>query len=239
LKKKVIQPFHFKEFSVQQEKCSMKVGTDGVLLGAWVDLENCKTALDVGTGSGLIALMITQRNSLLHTIAIDIDKNSFEQAYENFEMVSWKKRLFAQHSSLQNLNLSHKMDLIISNPPFFSKSLKSEKHQKNIARHDDNLTFEEIVFFSHQNLSDVGKLVVIYPIENETDCNKMANAAGLFLTKCCYVKPLPDKPAKRIMLEYTFQKKEIIISELIVEVGQRHQYSDDYKRLTKEFYIGF
>jgi tRNA1Val (adenine37-N6)-methyltransferase len=239
LNKKIIQPFQFKEFSVQQEKCSMKVGTDGVLLGAWVDLENCKHALDIGTGSGLIALMIAQRNMTLDAIAIDIDKKSFEQATENFKATNWSERLRAVNASLQNFISPIKFDLIVSNPPFFNKSLKSETEQKNLARHVDTLSFNKIANFAKDNLSQGGKLAVIYPAEEENKCNNVANKFNFFISRVCYVKPLPNKIPKRVLLEYTFENKPPIITELIIELGQRHEYSNEYKELTKEFYLGF
>ena len=236
---KIIQPFQFKKFIVHQDKCSMKVGTDGVLLGAWADVKNCNSILDIGTGSGLIALMIAQRNFNLNIVAIDIDKDSSLQAAENFASSPWKTRLISIHTSLQNYHCLSKIDLIVSNPPFFEKSLKSEKVQKNLARHNDGLTFEDIAIFAKNNLSEFGKLAVIYPASIENECNAVAKTAGLFLARKCNVKPLPDKSPKRVLLEYVLFKCETITTELVIEMGQRHEYSSAYKELTKEFYLGF
>ena len=138
--------FQFKQFAIQQDKTSMKVGTDGVLLGAWTNIENAKTILDIGAGTGLISLMIAQRSEKL-VYALEIEENAYNQALENFKNSKWHNSLFLTHSSLQNYKTSLKFDIIVSNPPFFNNSYKIQDSNRNLARHTDSLSFKELLSF--------------------------------------------------------------------------------------------
>lgn len=232
--------FQFKQFTVEQKYASMKVGTDGVLLGAWAQVENTNTILDIGTGTGLIALMIAQRNPAAKITAIEVDQDACLDTIANFENSRWKSNLKLVCEDLKNYQPTDEFDLIVSNPPFFKNSLHSPGNKRNKARHDVHLTPEYIFSFSSEFLSSKGNICVIYPADRLEELNLNAEAAGLHLNSCCFVKPTPAKEAHRVLLQYNRQSVDsVYYSELIIEDSGRHKYSANYKELTKEFYLAF
>lgn len=233
-----MKEFKFKEFNVKQDLCAMKVGTDGVLLGAWSSVPDGKV-LDIGSGTGLIALMIAQRNlnSLIDTI--DVNLEAYNQTKGNVNDSKWKSRINVFHTSVQDFSSSHKYDLIISNPPFFSNSYKSNIDAKNIARHTDSLPFCDLVCKVSELLKEDGLFSVVLPTSESTDFINQCLKKELFINKICTVKPNPSKPAKRVLMEFSFTEKTIVNSEITIETEKRHDYTNEYRNLTKDFYLKF
>ncbi|MCF6348724.1 MAG: methyltransferase [Flavobacteriaceae bacterium] len=242
------KPFSFKQFTIHQDKCAMKVGTDGVLLGAWTSIKNNPNSiLDIGTGTGLIALQLAQQSDALTIDAIEIDDNAFEQAIENFENSNWGDRLFCYHASLQEFTqeIDEQYDLIVSNPPFYTPTLSSTslpKGEKAIskarkkARFYDSLPFESLIYSVSKLLSKNGIFSVIIPFKEEEKFITVAKKYLLFPNRICRVKGNLHSEIKRSLLEFSFRKNEIKIENLIIEI-ERHHYTKEYIALVKGFYL--
>ena len=230
--------FRFKQFTVFQDCCAMKVGTDGVLLGAWAEAYKRNNVLDVGTGTGLIALMIAQRNTNATIDAIDIDEGCVMQAKRNVFESPFSNRVDVQKSSFQDFAArnDNKYDLIVSNPPYFHNSLKSPNLHRNYARHTDSLSFYEIISDGVSLLTESGSISLILPYEFKTSVLMHAKTVGLFAKRITNVFPLPHKPAKRFLIEFGMSDTECVEDNLIVELSQ-HKYTDEYNALTNEFYL--
>ena len=231
--------FRFKQFTIQQEKAAMKVGTDGILLGAWADVSACKRILDVGTGTGLIALMLAQRSEAIVT-AIEIEKNATEQARENVSNSSWSSRVIVDHISFQEFEEKSNgfFDLIVSNPPFFRNSLKANGEERTLARHNDSLSFEELISGSYKMLSSVGKLAVILPFEAKEDFMNSAAVENLFLVRQTIIHPEESKKANRVLLELS-KKKTVPQENRLVIYSDQKVYSNSFTELTRNFYLHF
>ena len=234
--------FKFKEFSIHQDKTAMKIGTDAVLLGAWVFLENeIDSILDVGSGTGIIALMLAQRSFALTIDAVEIDNDAYEETVTNFENSNWGDRLYCYHSSFQNFAEEiaeeyETYDLIISNPPFYTDEFESENDARNKARFTSSLSFNELLKGVSKILSKKGKFAVIIPFKEEQGFVELAKENNLFLNRVCHVKGNPSSAFKRSLLEFSFEDKKLKKENLTIEI-KRHQYTDEYINLTKDFYL--
>ncbi|MCB0446288.1 MAG: methyltransferase [Gelidibacter sp.] len=232
-------PFKFKEFSINQDQCAMKIGTDSVLLGAWTSLEKRPfSILDIGSGTGVLALMLAQRSHAELIDAIEIDDNAYEQCVENFEQSPWSDRLFCYHASLEEFadEIEDKYDLIISNPPFYSEDYKSENNQRDLARFVDAMPFDHLLESVSKLLAEDGVFSVIIPFKEETSFIVLASQMNLFVNKKLHLKGTPTSDIKRSLLEFSFHESDIKTNELIIETA-RHQYTQDYINLTKDFYL--
>ena len=230
--------FKFKKFTVFHDKCAMKVGTDGVLLGAWVDTSNAQSMLDVGTGTGLIALMLAQRSEdKLIIDAIDIDKNAIIQTKENIENSPFDK-IHCFHCSLQQYAsiCNKKYDLIVSNPPYFSNSLLSPNQQRTTARHTESLAIEEFFMIIPKLLSQTGRVAIVFPYTEKEKLIRLAEAEKLYLIRTTIVYPTPKSAPKRILMEFSNTEKDPFEDKLIIET-ERHQYSPEFTALLKDFYL--
>ncbi|NJB71092.1 tRNA1Val (adenine37-N6)-methyltransferase [Saonia flava] len=233
------KPFKFKQFTVHQDRCAMKIGTDGVLLGAWVSLEHDPfSILDIGAGTGVIALMLAQRSRAETIEGIEIDADAYEQCATNFEESPWADILFCYHAGLDELvdDIDEKYDLIVSNPPFYSEEMSSGNNARDIARQTISLPFGELLEGVSLLLSKKGVFSTIIPYKEEDSFVDLAKDFGLFPQRICRVKGTPTTEIKRSLLEFGFLNKEPTINELIIEI-ERHQYTDVYKKLTKDFYL--
>jgi tRNA1Val (adenine37-N6)-methyltransferase len=233
------EPFHFKQFTVHQDRCAMKIGTDGVLLGAWTSLaHHPESILDIGAGTGIIALQMAQRSDASIIDAVEIDDDAFEQCAENFESSPWGDRLFCYHASLQEFasEIEESYDLIISNPPFFSENVKSGNWSRDAARFEASLPFEHIIVCVVHLLSKEGIFSTILPKNQQERFITLANASGLFLNRTCNVKGTPDTEVKRVLMEFSFQKKAIRSETLTLEIS-RHEYTAEYITLVQDFYL--
>ncbi len=216
----------------------MKVGTDGVLLGAWTDVENTSNILDIGTGSGLIALMLAQR-SKANITAIDIDKNAVIQAKINAENSQWANRIKVIESDLMEFSNStnQQFDLIVSNPPYFKNSLETPELARTIARHATTDFHNQIIISSLKLLSDNGKLCLILPISEGNECIRFAQSNGLNCSKKITVYPKFNSDAKRLLIELSKQETTCFESEITIESPVRHCYTNEFITLVKDFYL--
>lgn len=232
--------FKFKQFTVFHDLCAMKVGTDGVLLGAWCDVQLKKRVLDIGTGTGLISLMIAQRNQEVMIDAVEIEPDAARQAVVNFEKSPWTNRLKVFGTDFIHFasEATCKYDLIVSNPPYFENALKADCNKRSQARHTDSLPYEQLISRSASLLSDNGTLALIYPIEMDLKIQELALLNKLTCSRRTVVKGNPLVAPKRMLAEFKpfGLTGECIENELIVET-ERHQYTSDYITLTRAFYL--
>ena len=212
----------------------MKVGTDGVLLASWVSCDKADNILDVGCGTGLITLMLAQRNLSSNITGIEIDNSSSEEAKLNISNSHWGGRIEIIYTSLQQFNSQIKFDLIISNPPFFSQN-KSKK-SRDIARHTNTLSFEELINNAANLLKKKGVFSVVIPKYYEEYFCEIANIYKLYCIRACYVKGNPSSEVKRVMLEFSFIKSTALVERLTIEIS-RHNYTYEYIQLCHKFYL--
>lgn len=247
------KPFVFKQFTIHQDQCAMKIGTDAVLLGAWINIDdNPFSVLDVGAGTGIIALMLAQRsNSVPIAIgildAIEIDEYAYEQCVHNFENSPWGDRLFCYHASLEEFanEIDDTYNLIVSNPPFYSPTLSSTSlpkgenkmsHSRKLARFYDAMPFNYLIDCVSKLLSGDGKFSVIIPFKEETHFIDLALGVNLFPNRILRIKGTPNSEIKRSLIEFSFHENKTKVNELVIETD-RHQYTQDYINLTKNFYL--
>jgi tRNA1Val (adenine37-N6)-methyltransferase len=230
--------FQFKQFRIHQEKSAMKVNTDGVLLGAWTKLEGAKTVLDIGAGTGLISLMIAQRSSAYIT-GVEIEKNAAEEALRNVQNSEWSNRISIQHNSFQEFvkTANHHFDVIVSNPPFFSNSVKNTNPHLSMARHNHMLPFEDIIAGSKKLLGETGILSLILPASSALEFIEKAQNEDLFLIRQTLVKPFPHKEPNRCLMEFSKAQSIQENSSMSVFDESGKEYSEEFKTLARDFYM--
>lgn len=232
--------FQFKQFSVKHDKAAMKVGTDAVLLGAWSPIENNpKNILDIGTGTGIVALMLAQRSSALQIDAFDIEENAYEQAVENFENSIWNDRLFCFHAGLDEFadDPEIEYDLIVCNPPFYSEDIKTNSNSRDLARFQDAMPFEDLAETAALLLSENGIFAVIIPFKEEEIFIDLCANLELYPIKITRVRGSFTSPVVRSLLAFKrFEMKVFTADELVIE-HNRHEYTEQYTELTKDFYL--
>jgi tRNA1Val (adenine37-N6)-methyltransferase len=227
--------FHFRKFDVYHDLCAMKVGTDGVLLGAWVNIENSKRILDAGTGSGLIALMLAQRSDA-KIDAVEIDTSGYEQAKKNVALSPWADRINVIHSDLNDYNPGNLYDVVVSNPPFFRNSLKTPKRTRNLARHDISLSWEQLIKKTSNLLTSEGRFSVILPIEAEGVFDAICWESKLYITRRCEVSTTEGGSPKRLLMEFSFKRTNTEHTRLAIETADHH-YTTAFETLTSDFYL--
>lgn len=227
--------FSFKQFTVYHDRCAMKVGTDGVLLGAWADLASSARILDIGTGTGLIALMMAQRCPASIT-AIDLDEAAVEQAVENVLRSPWKERIYVHQQDVCSYHPEVCFDTIVSNPPYFVDSLKCPDSQRNTARHTDTLNAADLLAKVKELLTPEGRFSVILPADQTEMLIHMAAGEGLYPSRHTAVITRPGLAPKRSLLEFRKTKTALQADELVIELD-RHVYSEAYIALTRDFYL--
>ncbi|MBW6480534.1 MAG: methyltransferase [Bacteroidales bacterium] len=235
-KTKKSRVFSFKAFSLSDSNCGMKIGTDGVLLGSFASTYPAEKVLDIGTGCGLIALMVAQKTRA-EVHAIDIDHDSLEQAAENFRKSPWHFQLF--DCSLQEFSSpgGTQYDLIVCNPPFFENSLKSDNNSRSLARHNDTLKPDELFYYSRNLLSETGVLITIFPFITKEQNDLKAISAKLYPVRNLIIKPKPDHNPVRLISVYSKNPVNEIITEVLsIENKKRHEFTPEYKELTKDFH---
>ena len=222
--------FQFKQFTIEQDRCGMKVGTDGVLLGSWA--QGGTSVLDVGTGTGIIALMMAQRYPEAQVVAIDIDEGAVCQATANVAASPFAAQISVEQAKVQDMGdtLDGRFDAVVSNPPFFIDSLQAPDRQRNVARHAETLTYAELMKAASRLLSDDGELSVIVPFDYRRRMDDEAIFQGLFPSRVCAVKTTPNKPVRRYLLAYRKQPCRCEQAELVIG-------DEVYRRLTSDFYL--
>ena len=231
--------FTFKEFTIFQDRSSFKVGTDGVLLGAVADVAGRKKILDIGTGTGLIAIMLAQR-SKADILAIEPDRDSFLQASHNISLCKWSKRIKIEQADLQDFNTDErKFDLIVTNPPFFNDSLRNPDPRKSAARHDVELTRAEILDGVLRLLDREGLFQLIMPYVEGNIFIAEASQYGFYCNSILKIRPLPTSDIRRMILSFSRTRHKLSEKFLTIERGKRHEFTEEYVNLTKDFYLKF
>lgn len=231
--------FQFKKFSIHQDRCAMKVGTDGVLLGAWVEVANKKHALDIGAGTGLLSLMMAQRNENLQIESIEIDSDASAQCLDNFQNSPWSNRLRVECISFLEFikKSTGSWDLIVCNPPYFQAGMLSDSESRNTARHAASLGASDL-FGLPKNKCRIGcTFALIIPASIELQYCKVANDYGWNLERKTDVITMIGKDPQRVLLEFTLSAADTPkFDSIIIEMGSRNVWSEAYKNLTREFY---
>jgi tRNA1Val (adenine37-N6)-methyltransferase len=217
----------------------MKIGTDSVLLGAWASVEKQPfSVLDIGAGTGILALMLAQRSHAELIDAIEIDNNAFEQCVNNFEQSPWGDRLFCYHASLEIFvnEIEDQYDLIVCNPPFYTEDYKTKNDQRDLARFQDAMPFEDLIESASKLLTENGIFSVVIPFKEENKFIETASKFNLSIKRTLHVKGNPASETKRSLLEFSFLSGNTEVNSLIIET-ERHQYTQEYINLTKDFYL--
>lgn len=236
---KVEQTFQFKQFNIQQDKCSMKVGTDGVLLGAWADGEKATRILDIGTGSGLIAIMLAQRNATAQIHAVEIDDQAYLQAAENMENSPWADRLTVFHQSIQEFadTPPQEYDLIVSNPPFFSGGTFSFNQDRNSVRHTVKLPHGDMLRAVQKLLAKTGKFCVILPFVEGLRFQELAASYHFYCTRVTEVLTNANKPVERLLMQFELESRTPQRDQLVVRQEGPVEWTEAYQNLTRAFYL--
>ena len=233
------KPFIFKQFRIHQDRCAMKIGTDGVLLGAWTPIGHRPLyILDIGAGTGVVALMLAQRCQAETIDAIEINEDAYEQCVGNFEESVWADRLFCYHASLDEFvsEMDNKYDLIVSNPPFYPEIVPSGNESRDMARQNRSLPFENLLKGVVKLLEENGTFTTIIPFKEEKKFLELAAAIKLYPKRLMRIKGNPTSEIKRSLLEFHFKKTSIEIGYMTIEL-ERHKYTKEYIDLTKDFYL--
>lgn len=232
------KPFQFKRFSIAQDRCTHKVGTDGVLLGAWVNVTSTdRHILDIGTGSGLISLMLAQRSKAGTRIdAVDINEVDIQQAKENVSRSPWPEKVVLNNTAIQDFFPQTRYDLIVTNPPFFERSLTPPDKMRTLARHTHTLSFQELLSNASRLLGDRGRFAVILPHAEGSRFVDLARAAQLHILRRTHFRSRAEKPVERLLVEFSREKQLPDESELIL-YADGNAWSEDYQKLTRDFYL--
>ena len=234
--------FQFKQFKIIQERAAMKIGTDGVLLGAWINVSHAANILDIGAGTGVISIMLAQRSDVNTKITgIEIEKNAAEEATENAQNSMWTETITILNKSIQQFqqNCTKQFDLIVSNPPFFSNSQKSKCEYLAMAKHNHLLPLPELVEKSLNLLSSSGKFAVILPVNEAEKITQIAEKEGLYLQRSNEVRPNNQKPPHRYLLEFGKNPAPVEKEILAIHTSEGNEFTEKYKVLTRDFYLNF
>ena len=227
--------FAFKQFKVEHDQCAMKVSTDGILLGAWADLSGANTLLDIGTGTGLLALMCKQRQPALSITAVEIDEAAYKQAQQNIASSPWPN-ITVKHTTIQAFEQAAPFDVVISNPPYFNRSLKGLSDARNTARHTDGLSFDELIHAYMRLSHEHSCFNVILPTTEAGLFIDLAKQSGLYLNAHCQIKTTPSKAFSRSLMRFSLVNTLPELTSLCIK-DDNNRYSDDYIALCKAFYL--
>ena len=235
-------PFRFKQFEVQQDQCAMKIGTDGIMLGAWANIDHATKALDIGTGTGVIALMLAQRAAKAQIEGIDIDEVACNQAKGNFKASPWSDRLSVIHDPIQDYArfTRNKYDLIVSNPPFFSGGTFGMKEERAIARQTVRMPHGDLLIAVRQLLAKEGRFCLVLPYLEGLRFQERAEEYHLFCTKATEVKPMPEAPVKRLLMQFEHHNQPVASGTLVIrENTKEDSYTSGYRALLQDFLLKF
>ncbi|QGM80118.1 tRNA1(Val) (adenine(37)-N6)-methyltransferase [Otariodibacter oris] len=233
--------FQFKQFFIAHDQCAMKVNTDSILLGAIAEINNVHSILDMGTGSGLLAIMLAQRTACVELFpsitAIELEQDAYSQATDNSKLTPWHNRISIIHGDVTQIEFTQQFDLIVSNPPYFSDSLPSKTKARGLAR---NITQNHITWLSQAKkwLSSKGRITFILPLDAGLKLIEQAKEIGLYCIERYTIQSTPNKLAKRIILTFSRVDKVCADKQLVI-YQENHQYSEEFKELTQDFYVNF
>ena len=232
------RPFHFKHFSLYHHRSTMKVGTDAILLGRWTEVKPTDVVLDIGTGCGLLPLMLSQKG-VSHVDAVDIDKASIEEATINFEASQWRDHLKAYCPDIVDFKTDKKYDLVVSNPPFFNRFSKCDSERKSRARHNDaGLSYATLCREVSRLMQPEGRFAVVLPFDVSDVFLEEAEKAGLYLHKRMTIIPIEGREPNRVNLELGFSKNDVIQEETFVIRAADNVFTGQYKEFLKDYYLG-
>jgi len=231
--------FRFKQFEIAQDRCPMKIGTDGILLGAWAEVTGAKRILDIGTGTGLIAIMLGQRSASAQIHAVEIDATSYGQAQENMAPAPWSDRMHLHGKSIQDFARSTDLqfDLVVSNPPFFTGGTFSDRTDRTQARHTVKMPHGELLTAVRTLLAPDGKFAVVLPLIEGLRFQEMAETYHLYCTRTTEVYPKTGKPVRRLLMQFEQEEKPMRLDQLVIQREQNNDWTDDFVALTKDFYL--
>jgi len=231
--------FKFKQFTVWHDRCAMKTGTDGTLLGAWANVDDCHTILDIGTGSGLVALMLAQRNRNALIDGVEIDPDACLQATENVAKSPFADRIRIHCASFQTFaeNANRRYDLIVSNPPYFVRSLQSPAPKRQLARHNDSLSHSDLIDFGSRLLSPGGRMALILPFQHREQIIRIAESRQLYCIRLTAVYPASHLPPKRLLIEFATLFPACCERTNLILEDEHHHRTCDYQTLTQDFYL--
>ncbi len=233
------RPFHLRHFSLYHHRSTMKVGTDSVILGAWVSTKQVTTVLDVGSGCGILALMMAQRTNA-QIVAVELDEPSAREAEENFTASQWRNRLTVENQDFVSFanTSTNKYDLIISNPPFFNSVFKTKDHRRNLARHTDTLNFEELVANAIKLLNPIGIFAVVLPIPESKQITQIATDHGLHIVRRLDIIPVEGREPNRCNLEFGFSKPITSSTEQLIIRNKDGGFTRSYHEMLRPYYLG-
>ncbi|WP_150540073.1 tRNA1(Val) (adenine(37)-N6)-methyltransferase [Actinobacillus vicugnae] len=227
--------FQFKQFFIAHDKCAMKVNTDGILLGAIADVQNAKTILDLGTGTGLVAVMLAQRAKSARISALELEPNAYQQAVKNCKNSAFSDRLQVYCGDVLNYEFQQQFDLIVSNPPYFANGLASRSHERDLARAVVQSHLAWLVQ-AKKWLAEKGEMSFILPFDAAENLIEQSRTSGLFCTKICKIITKQGQAPKRAIVSFSKQNQPVIQTELVIYT-QDSQYTATFKQLTQAFYL--
>ncbi|MEX1132344.1 MAG: methyltransferase [Flavobacteriales bacterium] len=231
--------FRFKQFTIQQDRCALKVGTDGILFGSWVEYAGASHILDIGTGTGVLAMIAAQRNATALIDAVEIDEASAAQAAENASASPWADRIRVHRMDVRRMRTTAPFDLIICNPPYYAGYSTSPDPRIGLAKHSEELLFPQLLEVVQRTLAPAGRFAVILPLNREVEMLQEAARIGLAPSRRCAVRYVPHRPAKRLLLDFTFTATQVQNTELTIEASGPFDYSPEYRALISDLMVGF
>lgn len=231
--------FRFKQFTIHQDRCALKVGTDGVLFGAWVHFGTARSILDIGTGTGVLALIAAQRTTSATIDAVEIDDASAEQAAENVAASPWSDRVRVHRLDVRRMVANAPFDLILCNPPYYAGYSAAADARVGVAKHSDELLFTDLVAVVKRSLAPEGSFAVIIPLHREQELGALVATIGLRPTRRCVVRYVAHRPPKRVLLQFDRSGAPLHEEELIVENTGPFDYTPKYRALIADLMLGF
>ncbi|HRH71223.1 MAG TPA: methyltransferase [Flavobacteriales bacterium] len=231
--------FRFKQFTIQQDRCALKVGTDGVLFGAWVNYRGAERILDIGTGTGVLALIAAQRAPNASVDAVEIDDASAEQAAGNAAASPWSDRVRVHRMDVRRMNVSEPFDLILCNPPYYAGYSPAADERVGVAKHSDELLFPDLIAAVGRLLAQRGRFALIIPLNREAEFSALAGAIGLGPIRRCVVKYVAHRPAKRVLLELSREGGPVREERLTIENTGPFDYTPEYRALISDLMLNF
>ncbi|MEL6250525.1 MAG: methyltransferase [Bacteroidota bacterium] len=228
--------FHFRQFNIAQDRTAMKVGTDSILLGAWVDAKKPQRILDIGIGTGILCLMMAQKFDTAKIEGVELDPDAYKQAKENIAFSPWSDRIQVFQQSIQDFRETKPYDLIISNPPYFSGDLEAKGNPRKNARQGEDLDLEVLVRQLGLFLAENGQAHIILPFDKLEALKGLLGKHKLSPHKLCTVYPRPEKAPYRFLMALGKEDKSLVEEEIVIQIGGANHYSEAYKKLTQEFY---